>query len=360
MTSYPDYMIFLQCPLCAEKFPYSISKFHCKCGSLLDIQVTKGFKTDENKSGLWRYINQLPFNEGEEIISYGECFTPLEKTKINGREVWLKHDYLFPSGSYKDRGMAVMVNKIRNSGISSLIEDSSGNAGASLACYSAKTGLRCKILVPEKITLAKTRQMEAYGAEVIRVKGDRDQTAAEALKHSKSVYYASHVYNPLFYQGIKTLAFEICEQLSWNAPDKIVVPAGNGTLVIGLFLGFSELAQNSIINHIPKIIGVQAENCSPLTGVNREIKPTVAEGIAIGKPARKRQILWCISESKGKIMTVSEEEIENAKTQAWRMGYFIEATSAVVWAAFCREKNYFMDNEKIILILTGNGLKSAN
>jgi len=357
-------MLFLQCSFCGEKRLYNRSDYRCSCGNFYDIKVSNDFRINENLSGFWRFLSVLPLEEESDIIGFGEQYTPLELSKINNQNVWIKHDYLFPSGSYKDRGAAVLISRLKQEGIHEIVEDSSGNAGASIACYAARAGIKCRIVVPEETSGNKIRQISAYGANVIKVSGGRERAAAEAIRLSSQIYYASHVSNPLFYQGIKTLAYELVDQFKGKFPDKIIIPVGNGTLTIGLFLGFSEMIKYQLIQKMPAIIGVQAENCAPMAGevagvLKPDIKKTIAEGIAIAEPRRKNQIISAILGSGGCFLTVSEDEIINALHNAMLQGYFIEPTSAVVWAAFSRYIHLFDNNEINILVLTGHGLKTS-
>jgi len=313
-----------------------------------------------------RYRNMLPLQQNIEPVSFNECFTPLEQIKINNKPFFLKHDYLLPSGSYKDRGASVLISVAKSKNIKQIIEDSSGNAGASMAAYAAKAGINCRILVPQATSEVKTAQISAYQAELIKVQGDRDNTTQEALKQAENTYYASHIFNPLFCQGIKTLAYEICEQLNWKSPENIITPAANGTLVIGLYLGFNELYQSQIIPFIPRIIAIQASNCAPLSyflkyqnleGFTKN--ETIAEGIAIGNPARLRQITEIINKTKGIIITVEETEIISEWKKAMKNGILIEPTSAVVFAAMNSKLTNDLSGNTVIM-LTGSGLKSLS
>jgi len=285
-----------------------------------------------------------------------------------------------PTGSFKDRGGAVLLHHIHGLGISDIVEDSSGNAGASIAAYAAAAGIKSRIFVPSSTSPAKTAQISAYGAEIVSVPGSREDTAAAALEAAESSYYASHSWNPFFFQGTKTAAFEIAEQLNWTTPDAVIVPCGNGTLLLGLAIGFRDLNNAGIIRQLPKLIAIQAENCSPIyrytlsgrddremqAGKDDSGQPprsfipgkTIATGIAIAKPVRLKQIVSAVTESKGKILTVTDEEILDACHQAWSGGLYIEETAAVSIAG-C--KNYLdlidNDNELVIAVLTGHGLK---
>ncbi len=225
----------------------------------------------------------------------------------------------FPTGSYKDRGASVLVSKIKELGIKEVVEDSSGNAGCAIAAYCARAKIKCEIFVPQDTSPAKLAQIQAYGAKLRLIPGSRKDTAQATLKTAEKIYYASHSWNPFFFQGTKTLAFEICEQLDWQSPEVVILPVGNGTLLLGCFLGFKDLQQAGIIDKLPRLIGIQAANCAPLYLARREEstdipfimeKETLAEGIAIAAPVRGKQILQVIEETAGDIMVVAEEEIK--------------------------------------------------
>jgi threonine synthase len=299
-----------------------------------------------------------------EILSFDEGFTPLVEDYFYGKKVMIKQDHLFPSGSYKDRGASVLVSKIKELGIKKVVEDSSGNAGAAIAAYCAKAHIDCHIYVPKKTSTGKLVQIQQYGAHLHRVHGSRADTAQAALRHAHTTYYASHYWNPYFFHGTKTCIFEIVEQLGWKAPDIILVPVGNGTLIYGTFIGLEELKQEQIIDTYPKIIAVQAENCAPLvsawkkpldTTISRMKKATIAEGIAIENPVRIKEILHSIKETNGDIITVSEKQILDALSYTRRKGYYIEPTSAVAIAAL--QKHHIRKNQLLVIPLTGHGLK---
>ncbi|MEM9982561.1 MAG: pyridoxal-phosphate dependent enzyme, partial [Bacteroidota bacterium] len=155
-------------------------------------------------------------------------------------KIHLKLDFLFPTGSYKDRGASVMISKVKELGIDKVVQDSSGNAGASVAAYCAKAGIACDIYAPKCTSQAKLTQIKMYGATLHLIDGTREDTAQAALEAAQKSYYASHCWNPYFFQGTKTFAFEIAEQMGWKAPDTVILPAGNGTLLIGAYIGFRE------------------------------------------------------------------------------------------------------------------------
>ncbi len=316
---------------------------------------------------MWRYRESIPIRHEASTLSMGEGFTPLERMEINGSEVLIKIDYLFPTGSYKDRGASVLVSKMREWGVKKVVEDSSGNAGSAIAAYCAKAGIECDIYVPQATSPGKLVQIQAYGATVIRVEGSREKTAKRAMKAASGTPYASHCWNPFFLHGTKTFAFEVWEQLGWRIPDTLVLPVGHGTLFLGAYLGFEELKEARLIKKIPRLVAVQSAFCAPLYQAFKkgwqetrpiEKKETVAEGIAIAEPVRGRQILEAIRETDGEVLVVTEKEILETMKAMGRRGHFIEPTSAATIAGL-RQYLGKRRREVVVSTLTGMGLKSA-
>lgn len=314
---------------------------------------------------LWRYAEAIPLDQKNKI-SFNEGFTPLLAEKIAGKTVFIKQEQLFSSGSYKDRGATVLISKVQQLGIKKILNDSSGNAGCAIAAYAAKAKINCEIYVPENTSAAKTNQIKAYGATIKKIKGDREDTAKAAMKAAQKTYYASHCFNPWFFEGTKTFAFEVCEQLGWKAPDAVILPCGNGTLVLGCYKGFVQLAKAGVITKIPKIIAIQAANCSPLAemfskklseipSIKKNI--TIAEGIAIANPPRAIQIIDAIKKTNGFFIKVSETEIKKSWKEMALRGHFIEHTSAATIAGL--EKFVKNNDEKLVVSLfSGHGLKN--
>lgn len=359
----------LVCQSCRREYQSSYPVWRCRCGGLFSLVFHARFpleKIKKRKPSLWRYREALPIESDKNIISFDEGFTPLVEESFFGKKVLLKQDHLFPSGSYKDRGASVLISKVKELGITNVVEDSSGNAGAAIAAYCAKATIQCHIYVPEKTSPGKLQQIEQYGGKLHKVPGSREQTAQAAIQQAKTTYYASHYWNPYFFHGTKTFLFEVVEQLGWTIPDLLITPVGNGTLLYGAFIGLKELQREKIIETLPKIIGVQAENCSPLyyewknkgkITQYQTLKTTIAEGIAIENPKRESDILQAVEETNGEIITVQEKEITHALLTALRKGYYIEPTSAVAIAGL--KKYSFGKNTVVVLPLTGHGLKKG-
>jgi threonine synthase len=245
----------------------------------------------------------------------------------------VKLEYVSPTRSFKDRGAVVMISAAADQGVRRVVADSSGNAGTAVAAYAGRAGMQAQVFVPENTPPTRVAAIEGFGARVVTVPGDRARAAAaaRAAVERTGAWYASHVYRPAFVHGVKTLAYELWEQLG-GPPGRVVVPAGNGTLVLGLWLGFRELAAGGHIERLPAIMAVQAERSAPLAG-RRPTGTTAATGIAIADPPRGGEARAAIVASRGGVLTVAEEELEPARRDLARMGLGVEPTAAAAWAA---------------------------
>ena len=317
---------------------------------------------------MWRYREAIPIHREISILSMNEGFTPLEEITFDGNRVLIKIDYLFPTGSYKDRGAAVLISKMKEWGVQKVVEDSSGNGGSAIAAYCARAGIECEIYVPQNTSSEKTVQIQAYGATLRKVQGSRERTAEVAMEAAFKIPYASHCWNPFFLHGTKTFAFEVWEQMGWKVPDVLVLPIGHGTLFLGAYIGFKELKEVGMIKRIPRMVGVQSAFCAPLYEAFKkgwretrpiEKKETVAEGIAIAEPVRGRQILKAIQETDGEILAVTEKEIRRAQMEMGRKGHFIEPTSAATIGGLIKYLRKKRRRETVVSTLTGTGLKSV-
>ena len=190
-------------------------------------------------------------------ITLGEGMTPVIRLD---EHVLLKMDYLMPTLSYKDRGAAVLMAHCKSLGIDRVVQDSSGNAGNSIAAYAARAGIACEIFVPEGTSPKKISMIRAHGAICTIVPGSRDHCAQVCREkmEKEGIFYASHVYNPFFYEGTKTYVYEVFEQLG-RIPRHLVIPVGNGTLFLGVMKALSHLQESGLLDRMPQIIAVQSE-----------------------------------------------------------------------------------------------------
>ena len=325
---------------------------------------------------MWRYAEAIP-PFGTHRTSLGEALTPLVPARVAETDVLVKCEYALPTGSYKDRGSAFLISYLHSVGVEEAVEDSSGNAGASLAAYAARAGMRLKVFCPETASAAKLAQIGLYGAELVRVPGPRPR-ATEALldyvEHTGGVY-ASHLWHPMFIEGVRTMAYEIAEhgeaEGGWWAPDWVLCPVGAGSILLGLYRGFGDLLRAGVIERPPRLVAVQAEKASAVvqalqSGADTvepmsDPSPTLAEGIALPAPVRDREVLEALRQTRGTAVAVSEAHISAGLLAFGRAGFCVEPTSAVVWGGLqqLRDDGSIAADARTVLILSGHGLKAA-
>lgn len=366
---------FLRCADCGREQEMRGSAFECSCGGLLDVAgLDDAFDPDAidcHAHGIFRYRSMMPSSVDAfwRAATMGEGLTGL--VEIDGsRRISAKMDFAMPTLSFKDRGAAVLMASVKGFGVSGVIQDSSGNAGNSVAAYAARLGIGCEIFVPESTSPNKVSQIRAYGAKVTLVPGTREDTAAKALSQARTGrYYASHVYNPLFYQGTKTYVYELWEQTGGKLPDVLALPVGNGTLLLGAYHGLMSLVKGGAIERVPKVVAVQAERCAPLyeafiSGkdvvepvVNRG---TAAEGIAIAAPKRGASMLAALRELGGSVVTAPEDAIDACGKQLAALGVFVEPTSAATLAGLRSWLEETGFDGTSVVPMCGAGLKSLH
>jgi threonine synthase len=361
------------CPVCARVYAADRPLWRCDCGSHLNLAPGRGLARGDivaAENSLWRYAAALALC-GPPRISLGEGWTPLVTRNWRGANVLFKLESQMPTGSFKDRGTAVMINHLLEVGVGAIHEDSSGNAGASIATYATACGLPCRIYIPAAAPRGKLVQIAVSGADVCRIPGSRQAVADAALAASSESFYASHNWQPFFIEGTKTLAFELWEQLGFRIPDNILVPTGYGSNVLGLDRGFDELARNGIINARPRLFAIQAAHCAAFAAawsagkdevVPFPSSPTIADGIAAPRPVRIAEVLGALRRCKGGIITVAEEEIVPALMALGRHGLFVEPTAATAGAALTRllGDGTIEPRQTTVVVLTGSGLKAAD
>jgi threonine synthase len=359
-------------PRNGKRYPLDIPRWCSDDRTPLLITPGDGLSRDDidgRSRSLWRYRAALPVDIARPI-SLGEGCTPLVQQAWGELRPFFKLEWFNPTGSFKDRGSAVMLSFLRQIGIDAVLEDSSGNGGSSMAGLGAAGGMRVKILAPASTSPAKIAQVRSYGAEVQLVEGPRDESEAEAIRQSNDTFYASHNWQPFFLEGTKSLAYELWEDLGFRAPDNVVVPVGAGSSLLGCAFGFRELLKAGQIAKLPRLFVCQPLNCSPIdasfragldTPVPREVHKTIAEGTAIKNPMRLREIIGAVRESGGGTVALSEEEIVAALRRLARQGLFAEPTSASAAAALDKlsDAGAIKAGETTIVILTGTGLKAA-
>ncbi len=358
------------CSKCSIKTDITTKKVQCDCGGLwkLDYKPPKFDLSlvDRDTWNIFRYRAFMPLRgEHWRQISLGEGMTPV--IQFN-KYVMLKMDYFMPTLSFKDRGASVLISHCKEIGVHSVVQDSSGNAGNSVAAYCAKAGIDCEIFVPEGTSPKKINMIKSHNAQVNIVPGTRDNCANVCREKVgiEGKYYASHVYNPFFYEGTKTYIYEVYEQLH-RIPENIFVPLGNGTLFIGILKGLKELLDSGVIKKMPNIIAVQSEYCDPFAKavITKEKypakvtpKPTMAEGIAIGMPMRGEEILEYTYKYNIEIITAPENRIMEARIALASKGIYCENTTAATYAAYLKYCESNGELSDCLIPMCGAGLKS--
>jgi threonine synthase len=362
------------CPACGSVHPADRPLWRCPCGSHLNLGPGRGLVRSEivgADASLWRYRAALALDKPPRV-SLGEGWTPLVARQWQGAPVHFKLESQMPTGSFKDRGTAVMLNHLLTVGVGRIHEDSSGNAGSSIATYAAAAGLACRIYVPAAAPRGKVVQIAASGAEVRAIPGTRQAVTDAALADAAGgdSFYASHNWQPLFIEGTKTLAFELWEQLGFRVPDNILVPTGYGSNILGLDRGFEELERRGEIARRPRLFAVQAANCAAFATawsadaadyVPFAAQPTVADGIATVKPVRAAEVLDALRRSQGGVAAVLEDQIAPSLAALGRLGLFVEPTAATAAAALTQllDDGAISPQQTTVAVLTGHGLKAA-
>jgi len=367
--------MLLTCSQCGAQYGTDQPRWRCGCGGYLRLTHGGMFRREDLASRphtMWRYRESLGIAADASPVSLGEGWTPLENGTLAGRNIFFKLDYLCPTGSYKDRGGAAMLTQLRHWGVPRIIEDSSGNAGAAVAAYAAKAGIECDIYIPASTSEGKAAQIAMYGGNLRRITGSREQTTEAALAAAEAgVFYASHNWSPYFVAGMKTIAYEMAEQMNWQAPDWIVVPVGGGGLLSGVYMGFRDLVKAGLLARMPKLLAVQAAACNPVerawaAGLNTvpaiDKRPTAAEGISVARPVRGEDVLEAVRGSHGRVTTVEDNDIWACCDALARQGVYVEPTAAAAPAAASHAlaRGLFAPEERIVIVLTGMGLKATD
>lgn len=357
--------LFLECLDCGHRIPATTSILRCNaCNGLFKIAY------DEAPDGKQP---RTPLSQLAQVVSLGEGQTPLVNLRKSAKrlglgQLWAKLEFMAPTGSFKDRGSAVLVSAALSEGVTEFVEDSSGNAGASLSAYAAAAGLKAHVFVPSSAAQGKLDQIRIFGAQLHAVDGPRQAAtdAAERFVAEHSFPYLSHNLSPYFSEGMKAVAFELVQSQA-SAVRHIVLPVGNGSLLIGAKAGYDELTEAGIVAEIPKFHAVQAENVQPIVAAINDaewdasrVKPTVASGIAVSAPPRINQCVEVVRDSDGTAVSVSEETtLEWQRRLASDEGIFCEATSAAAFAGLEKlvASGAIKSGESVLIPITGSGLK---
>lgn len=377
----------LQCINCGRDHKLSEVKYTCaSCGGNLqviyDYNLIKKrlnyevLKNNQDRT-LWRYMDILPLAGFKMIPPVQVGWTPLYRAERLGAEagvpnLYIKDDGRNPSASFKDRASAVVVARARELKEKVVTCASTGNAASSLACLTGSLDLKTVIFVPETAPAPKVAQLLVFGAVVIMVKGTYDSAFDLCLKASAEYgwYNRSTGVNPFTREGKKTCAFEICEQLKWETPDKVFVSVGDGNIISGIWKGFVEFHNLGIIEKLPQMIAVQAEKSDAIKRAlesGGEIQPvsgeTVADSISVSMPRDGTAALTALRESQGFALSVTDAEILAAIPEVARgSNVFAEPAAAATYAGLKKavKEGRVKENESVVLLVSGNGLKDVS
>lgn len=358
----------IRCSNCHKPYPEDQTPHVCTCGGVYDFESFPMFDSSRihpEQPGMWKYKEMFGLPSNAPLVTLGEGGTPLLSGTINDQPVFFKMESQNPTGSFKDRGSAILVSFLLSRGVREAVEDSSGNAGASFAAYAAKVAMKATIYAPESTSGPKRTQIEAYGAHLMRIPGPRAEAARavlQAVAHGN--VYASHAYMPFGLAGYATIAYEIFDSMK-IAPGTVIAPAGHGGLLYGLMLGFEALLNSGEISRLPFFIGVQPENCAPMTAAYRRggmvdkdliILPTLAEGASVAAPLRAAPILARMLSGGGKMLSASEKEIGETYHLLAKKGIYCEPTSSLSIIPLLNDKIDI--NGPVVCVMTGSGYKT--
>jgi threonine synthase len=369
------------CPLCGGNLEVTYSY------NELRKRASKEYFAAEARRDILRYAPLLPIEDLSLAPPLRIGWTPLYRADRLARaagleNLWLKDDGQNPSASFKDRAGAVALMRARETGAAVIAGASTGNAGSSMACLAASVGAPCVIFVPEKAPPAKIAQLLVFGAKVLAVRGTYDDAFDLCMQvcAEKKWFNRNTGYNPFTREGKKTCSFEICEQLDWNAPDRVVVPTGDGNIISGIWKGMRDLFSVGLIDRLPKMDCAQSEQSNAIVrtvqrlrqaagngpadwrriAVDKVQATTVADSISVDVPRDGLAAVRAVIESGGEAVAVPDAEILAAIPEIARgAGIFAEPAAACAWAGLKRLVRDGRVNvrERVVCLLTGNGLK---
>jgi threonine synthase len=398
-----DHILGLKCTICGAEYGIDEAEYVCpKHGydGILDViydygrvsqRISPRALEDDPDRSIWRYLPLLPVDAGSSaawvrdnvLSSVG--WTPLYPAprlaaSLGLQYLWVKDDGRQPTASFKDRASAIAVLKTRELGYEVVTTASTGNAAAALAGLCAAVGQPNVIFVPSTAPQAKIAQLLVYGATVLLVDGTYDDAFDLCLEAAPEFgwYNRNTGYNPYMSEGKKTVVYEVCEQLatpgsaSWEAPDVVMVPVGDGCIIGGVHKGFKDLLALGWIEHMPRILGVQAAGSSPLADAwerglqGWEMEPveahSIADSIVAGLPRDRNKALHAVRDSGGAFLRVTDQEILDAiPTLARGCGIFAEPAAAAAYAGLVKavEKGLVRDSDRVVVLATGSGLKDV-
>ncbi|GHV04047.1 threonine synthase [Campylobacterota bacterium] len=375
--------LYLECSKCGEKLDANKTAQLCpKCAAPLLVRYDlkkidfSPKKLANRPYNLWRYKELLPIKDDRNIVSLGEVITPLIKLDRTAKtlgfnDLYLKDEGMNPSGTFKSRGAAMGISKAKELGVKSFIMPTNGNAGASWALYGARAGIKAHIVMPKDAPEITKKECAVAGADLYLVDGlisDAGKIVAKAVKQY-GIFDASTLKEPYRIEGKKTMALEILEQFDWRIPDVILYPTGGGVGLIGIYKALLELRELNIIDRLPRLVAVQAENCAPIVkafeekaaeSVMWQNAKTIAFGITVPKALGDFLVLEALYQTNGTAKAVSDADILTYQSLLARNdGLFICPEGAAVLAAADQllKQGWIAANDRVVLLNTGSGLK---
>lgn len=376
---------YAKCVRCGKTYEAVPDLTNCTCGGILDIvydydyiktKLTKDVLKARGNRSMWRYRELLPVEESTPDTPLRVGWSPLYEEpglarQLGIKKLWVKDDGQNPTASLKDRASAMAVAKAREAGASIIACSSTGNAASSLAGNAAAAGLKTYIFVPERAPKGKVAQLMIFGANVISVKGNYEETfklSAEAID-KYGWYNRNAAINPYLSEGKKTVALEIAEQLDWQMPDYLAISVGDGCTIAGVWKGLKDLYAIGFIDKLPRLISAQSTGCYPINRAIEENAPwhpmeenTIADSISVGVPRNADKALMAIRESNGLAINVTDEEILAAQRLLGRTcGVFGEPAGVTGTAAVKKacELGLLGPDDTVVSVVTGNGLKDV-
>lgn len=335
-----------RCPVCGDDILYA----------LYELENLRNLKTliRERKPGLWRYHELLPIKNVENIVTLGEGGTPLIHAKNLGAMLGLKHLYFKderqgPTGSFKDRQASVAISVMKELGIQEAVVASTGNVAIAYSAYAARAGIKLWAFFPDRVPSDKIREVALYGTEVVNVTGTYDQTKeiAQRFAQQQGIYYDRGIKSIAAMESMKTMAYEIAEDLDWRAPDWFIQGVSGGMGPIGVAKGFEELMALGIVERVPSIGIVQSVGCTPMVdaynngwsvAVPVENPTTIIATLSTGNPGRAYQLLWDVMQQYGGAAdsATDEEAFEVTRILARTDGISVEPATAVAFAGLIK------------------------
>lgn len=382
-----DHVLGLRCRECARRFPAEALHVCDFCFGPLEVvydyeRVAAAVSRSSIASGpatMWRYAALLPVDR-HSPVDLGAGYTPLVRAdrlaaELGLGELWLKDDTRNPTGSFKDRVVAVALTAARQLGFKVAACASTGNLANAVAACAARAGMASYVFIPHDLEAVKVLTTAVFGGEVVAVEGtydDVNRLCAELASEHPDWAFVNVNVRPYYAEGSKTLAFEVAEQLGWELPDHVVVPVASGSQLTKIDKGFRELALVGLVeqDRTVRVSGAQAQGCAPVAtafaegaDVVRPVRPrTIAKSLAIGNPADGWYALETVRRTGGALDAVTDDEVVEAiRLLARTEGIFAETAGGVTIATLAKlaARGIVRPDERVVAYVTGNGLKTV-